>query len=316
MSSIGWEILTSILQTTTKYKTIPGSTSLASKSSLARRKSVNVELSLKSSLRRSSRLTKKNEQVIDLTQDDSTDPSLAHEEDEGEDKVDEEDGMGSGSHESRGAEHNTNLDSDSDTEGSLPLRLSHGSLASESASVCFTTTLSLGGEPSDVPRWLTQTYREHNRRRSQKNRSGTSSRPSSVRHTLPHPRHILSPDLDPESGASPAPITNGTKDGAPRTGHPSAALVSVSSSLTPETSPPQSSDIENMLLSRGLPLVDAERIALLFSSLGIVDKTYLRVFARLAPSREAWLSEMRKNGQLSEIQAWVVVDILDTVVMD
>lgn len=76
----------------------------------------------------------------------------------------------------------------------------------------------------------------------------------------------------------------------------------------------QSSDIEDMLLSRGLPLADAQRIALLFSSLGVIDKTYLRVFACLTTAREAWLSEMRQNGQLSEIQAWVVIDILDTAV--
>lgn len=61
---------------------------------------------------------------------------------------------------------------------------------------------------------------------------------------------------------------------------------------------------------------DAQRIALLFSSLGVIDKTYLRVFARLTTSRESWLSEMRQNGQLSEIQAWVVVDILNTAIVD
>lgn len=71
-----------------------------------------------------------------------------------------------------------------------------------------------------------------------------------------------------------------------------------------------------MLLSRGLPLTDSRRITHLLSSLGIVDKAYLRVFARLAPSREAWLSEMRRKGQLSEVQVWVIVDVLDTVVMD
>lgn len=54
---------------------------------------------------------------------------------------------------------------------------------------------------------------------------------------------------------------------------------------------------------------------LLFSSLGVIDKTYLRVFARLTASRESWLSEMRENGQLSEIQAWVVVDILNTAIV-
>lgn len=69
-----------------------------------------------------------------------------------------------------------------------------------------------------------------------------------------------------------------------------------------------------MLLLQGLPLEDAQCIALLFSSLGVIDKTYLRVFARLTPAREAWMSEMRESGQLSEIQAWVVIDILDTAV--
>lgn len=71
-----------------------------------------------------------------------------------------------------------------------------------------------------------------------------------------------------------------------------------------------------MLLSRGLPLTDSRRINHLLSSLGIVDRAYLRVFARLTPSREAWLSEMRRKGQLSEVQAWVIVDMLDTVGMN
>lgn len=82
------------------------------------------------------------------------------------------------------------------------------------------------------------------------------------------------------------------------------------------TSRSSSSVIENMLLARGLPLADAERIALLFASLGIMDETYLRVFAHLAASRKAWLTATRERGELSEIQAWVVVDMLDAVMGD
>lgn len=74
--------------------------------------------------------------------------------------------------------------------------------------------------------------------------------------------------------------------------------------------------IEKMLLVRGLPLADAQRISLLFEALGITDETYLRVFARLDTSRKAWLSAMREKGELSEIQAWVVVDMLDAVIGD
>lgn len=100
------------------------------------------------------------------------------------------------------------------------------------------------------------------------------------------------------------------------TGHPAAPLVSASSSSALETSTPLFGEIEDMLISRGLPPVDARCIALLLSSLGIIDKMYLRVFARLARPREAWLSKMHQEGQLSKIQAWVVVDMLDTVLMD
>lgn len=137
-----------------------------------------------------------------------------------------------------------------------------------------------------------------------------SSRPGSIRHTL-HRKRILSPDLD-HSDASLAPVTGGTSDIALRTSH-SAVALSPGGMQSCANWP---SDIEDMLRAHGLPIADTQRIALLFASLGIADRTYLRVFSRLASSCEAWFSKMRQEGQLSEIQAWVVVDMLDTVVVD
>lgn len=138
----------------------------------------------------------------------------------------------------------------------------------------------------------------------------------SVRPTLPR-RSILSPWNRDTSGSSSTFATGGTNETTSKPRRPTVAPPeSASSPGGSQTLAHQSSAIEDMLLSRGLPLADGQRIALLFSSLGVIDKTYLRVFARLTTSREAWLSQMRQNGQLSEIQAWVVVDILDTAVVD
>ncbi len=79
----------------------------------------------------------------------------------------------------------------------------------------------------------------------------------------------------------------------------------------------QCTTVQHFLLARSFPLVDAERIALLFASLGITEEAYLRMFARL-PSRyrEAWLSEMREKGLLSEIQTWSIIDMLDALAAD
>lgn len=99
---------------------------------------------------------------------------------------------------------------------------------------------------------------------------------------------------------------------------PAPSASAVHQPLSPHASTSQSAVgvIENMLLARGLPSADAQRITLLFEALGITDETYLRVFARLDTSRKAWLSAMREKGELSEIQAWVVVDMLDAVIGD
>ncbi|EIW58193.1 uncharacterized protein TRAVEDRAFT_47362 [Trametes versicolor FP-101664 SS1] len=76
----------------------------------------------------------------------------------------------------------------------------------------------------------------------------------------------------------------------------------------------QNAAVQDLLRARGLPHADVERIALLFASLGIADDTYLRIFACL-PSRyrEMWLSELREKGLLSEIQTWVILDMLDVL---
>lgn len=83
--------------------------------------------------RRSSRLAEKNKEVIDLTQDESTEASLDKED---EDETRKE-GMSYGSHNAGTAELDTVSDSDSDREGNRPLRLSRGSLKSNCSLVCF-----------------------------------------------------------------------------------------------------------------------------------------------------------------------------------
>ncbi|KAL1940697.1 hypothetical protein VTO73DRAFT_7738 [Trametes versicolor] len=265
------------------FKSNQGSKS--SSSSLSQGIPVSAESSSKRSLRRSSRLTKKNKDVIDLTQDESTDASLDKEKGEEKDEVHRGE-MSFGSHHAGSAGLDAGLDSDSDREGSRPLRFSRRSLNSN--------------RPLDYTR-------QH------AGESRPSERMQSVCPTLPR-RSILSPNCD--TSRSPSTLaTGGTNETTSGTRRPTAAShESTSSHGGSQTLTHQSSAIEDMLLSRGLPLADAQRIALLFSSLGVIDKTYLRVFARLTTSREAWLCEMRQNGQLSEVQAWVVVDILDTAV--
>lgn len=129
--------------------------------------------------------------------------------------------------------------------------------------------------------------------------------------------------------ADPGPVDEATTQTTGRTigtasstSQPSPAPATspgvVPSSVPPHASTSQSSIgvIVNMLLARGLPSADAQRITLLFEALGITDETYLRVFARLDSSRKVWLSAMPEKGELSEIQAWVVVDMLDAVIGD
>ncbi|EIW58925.1 uncharacterized protein TRAVEDRAFT_48068 [Trametes versicolor FP-101664 SS1] len=70
--------------------------------------------------------------------------------------------------------------------------------------------------------------------------------------------------------------------------------------------------IQDLLRARGFPYSDAQRIALLFGSLGITDETYLRMLAHLPSGyREAWLSEMRQKNLLSDIQSWGIMEMLD-----
>lgn len=171
----------------------------------------------------------------------------------------------------------------------------------------------LGGNPLTLILSKMQKTREYDRQHARKGLP-RSFLPS-VHHSSSW-KHVRSPNIDPP-GASPFPDADGMNDVLPRgTGHPAAPLVSASSSSALETSTPLFGEIEDMLLSRGLPPVDARRIVLLLSSLGIVDRTYLRIFARLARPCEAWLSKMHQEGQLSKIQALVVVDMLESVMMD
>lgn len=69
--------------------------------------------------------------------------------------------------------------------------------------------------------------------------------------------------------------------------------------------------IRDMFISRGLSVADAQRVALLLSSLGIVDTVGLRVLSRLTFC-ETWISEMRQKESLDEVEAGVIRDVLDT----
>ncbi|OJT11996.1 hypothetical protein TRAPUB_11469 [Trametes pubescens] len=123
------------------------------------------------------------------------------------------------------------------------------------------------------------------------------------------------PSIGPDLSEKPTMLTTGGTDiTATETTQPSPAPDGIRAPAY--TSQSSVSLIENMLLERGLPLADAQRINQLFASLGIMDETHLRVFARLATSRKAWLSEMHEKEELTEIQASVVVDMLDTVMVD
>ncbi|KAL1940696.1 hypothetical protein VTO73DRAFT_7737 [Trametes versicolor] len=271
--------------------------------------SATVELSSKRALRRSTRLTRREESIIKPTE-----ASMAREENEDENSGEEEDGTSFRSEQAGNADPDAGSESGSDSEDSPPLRSAHGSLDSGCTSVGSQGIAVSMQKLSNTSCRLVQKTQENNRQGAM--RGGLSSNcPRSVCHT-PHRARSLSTNLNlPHS--SPTLTTNETAhDATPGVKHFSNGLDFGSPSLASPTSTPQHSDIEDMLLSRGLPLTDSRRINHLLSSLGIVDKAYLRVFARLVPSREAWLSEMRRKGQLSEVQAWVIVDMLDTVVMD
>ncbi|KAH9893138.1 hypothetical protein C8Q73DRAFT_519336 [Cubamyces lactineus] len=69
-------------------------------------------------------------------------------------------------------------------------------------------------------------------------------------------------------------------------------------------------DILDMLLEYELPYADAERLVELLGSLGIGDTQYLRVLGNMV-SCDAWLSELRVEGKLSEIQLRILREILD-----
>ena len=66
------------------------------------------------------------------------------------------------------------------------------------------------------------------------------------------------------------------------------------------------------IVSFDIPPADAQRITELFASLGIGNMAYLWAFARME-SRDAWLGEMRENGELSEIQMRILRDMLGHV---
>lgn len=95
----------------------------------------------------------------------------------------------------------------------------------------------------------------------------------------------------------------------PRATHNPRATVKHPSHVGPPSVNPFA--IRDMFISRGLPVADAKRVALLLSSLGIVDMVGLRVFSRLTFC-EAWISEMRQKESLNEVEAGVIRDVLDT----
>ncbi|KAI0363117.1 hypothetical protein BV20DRAFT_976020 [Pilatotrama ljubarskyi] len=118
-------------------------------------------------------------------------------------------------------------------------------------------------------------------------------RPSTIRIPI-----VKSEPKDP----SELPRTPGPVDGAPQqNGLPRL-----------RTPAPPNLGFVDMLRARSFPVTDVTRIAELFTSFGVSDPAYMRVFARMC-SRDAWLRELRERGELSEIQMLVVRDVLETV---
>ncbi|RPD76251.1 hypothetical protein L226DRAFT_371502 [Lentinus tigrinus ALCF2SS1-7] len=92
----------------------------------------------------------------------------------------------------------------------------------------------------------------------------------------------------------------------------SPTAVSMSHWRSARSSPSGSQSVLDVLLSFRLPQNDAERLATVFASYGIVNVAYLRVLGCL-PSRDRWLEDLRAKGELSEIQMLVVREMLNQV---
>lgn len=133
---------------------------------------------------------------------------------------------------------------------------------------------------------------------------------------------LLSSGSLPDVGATQLPA-EGTSNVLTETGQRQSSFASESPSETAVNTDPgpsiavQDSTVQDILRARGFPYSDGQRIALLFASLGITDETYLRMFARLpARYREVWLSEMCEKRLLTDIQSWVISDMLDALAAD
>lgn len=96
---------------------------------------------------------------------------------------------------------------------------------------------------------------------------------------------------------------------SPRATHTARATLKHLSHVGPPSVNPFA--IRDMFISRGLTVANAQRVALLMSSLGIVDMVGIRVFSRLTFC-EAWILEMRQKESLDEMEAEVIRDVLET----
>ncbi|KAI0718002.1 hypothetical protein C8T65DRAFT_99570 [Cerioporus squamosus] len=109
---------------------------------------------------------------------------------------------------------------------------------------------------------------------------------------------------------------------------PSSSLLRCSSQATlcspgPSSSSSSSSDygaktprsIMDMLISGGIPHTDAQHLARLLASMGVVTREYLGTLARMK-SRDVWLLELCGQQRISEIQMRILRDILEELVAE
>lgn len=81
------------------------------------------------------------------------------------------------------------------------------------------------------------------------------------------------------------------------------------------STPDASGVIPSFLYRLRFPAHDAEKIALLFKSMGVEDKEYLEILATLE-MRNQWLEELREGGDLTPIQARLLKEGLDRLARD
>ncbi|TFK85505.1 hypothetical protein K466DRAFT_601118 [Polyporus arcularius HHB13444] len=91
--------------------------------------------------------------------------------------------------------------------------------------------------------------------------------------------------------------------------------ASSSSSSPPRHATKAPRSILDMLVSGGIPRMDAQHLTRLLASFGIATSEYLRALARMH-SRDVWLLELLGQKKVSEIQMRILRDILDGLAGD